>query len=195
MSAVSSETLASLSAQVQREKDARSAHENARVANEKAHAWKQRIYGLCSPAKAPEVHGEVPVRFSPDGGGRQCEGLLADRSSKLAVVVCHPWHVIGGSLYDPTVSAVIEACARSGLTTLRFNFRSDALSNCANIKGRRSAADLSYPLLLDREAALLSSLGFAPRGYRQVGGSRRDGGFCGLAFSLELLLEYQLLLL
>lgn len=49
--------------------------------------------------------------------------MLANRSSVIAVIVCHPWGPLGGSMHDPTVVSVVGLMADAGLTTLRFNFR------------------------------------------------------------------------
>lgn len=67
---------------------------------------------------------EQEMTFSVRGGGR-CAGLLAERGTRLAVVACHPWGPLGGSMWDIVVDEVVELFgSKGGLTTLRFNFRS-----------------------------------------------------------------------
>lgn len=142
MQGVSAETLASLSSIVQKEQQGRLDWQAAQQKQADEVAWRKRIFQLCSAQRCTEVHGEVPVEFAPEGGGaKSVRGLLADRSSQLAVIVCHPWGVMGGSMHDVAVSAVVETCARAGVTTLRFDFRSDVRS-LLNLRGHAAAADL-----------------------------------------------------
>ena len=44
--------------------------------------------------------------------------------SNLAVVCCHPWGPLGGSMHDPVVAAALYPFSKAGHTTCRFNFRS-----------------------------------------------------------------------
>ena len=77
------------------------------------------------------TEGETTVTFPPlseAGAATSCcddtYGLLADRSTCLAAVVCHAWGPLGGSTYEPTVSEIVSVLSLAGLTTLRFKFRS-----------------------------------------------------------------------
>ena len=85
---------------------------------------------------------EEKVTFPPleDGCsicGKTVTGLVADRCSKLAVVICHPWGPMGGSMHDATVSTLLSLFGQgAGLTTLRFNFRTGVG------RGHSSAADI-----------------------------------------------------
>jgi alpha/beta superfamily hydrolase len=48
--------------------------------------------------------------------------LVADRQSRLAVVVSHPWGPLGGNLHNPVVVAAVLYFQRLGITTVRFDF-------------------------------------------------------------------------
>ena len=74
--------------------------------------------------------GETAVTFPPVNEANRAttccndvHGLLADRSTGLAAVVCHPWGPLGGCLNDVCVSTVVSMLGGVGLTTLRLNFR------------------------------------------------------------------------
>ena len=80
----------------------------------------------------------------------ECQGLLADRATRLAVVVCHPWGPLGGSMHDFNVVNLVSLFAEAGITTLRFNFRYGIG------RGHGAAADLRAA------CAMLSSLDAPP---------------------------------
>lgn len=100
--------------------------------------------------------GEVPVTFAADESccapGR-VSGMLADRSTPLAAVICHPWGPMGGSMYDTHVCEMAGLLGVEGsITTLRFNFRYGIG------RGRSSEADIRGA------CALLQTLDPPPRG-------------------------------
>jgi pimeloyl-ACP methyl ester carboxylesterase len=89
----------------------------------------QRIVEVWMQRKPFE--GESAVKFQVPAGCccHSCDALLADRSSSIAAIVCHPWGPMGGSMHDPQVISVVDTLGRrGGLTTLRFNFRPGGLS-------------------------------------------------------------------
>ena len=96
-------------------------------AHERAMLKQQRIHSFMRGA----ADGEVVVTFPPLSESHRAtsccndvDGLLADRSTGLAAVVCHPWGPLGGALNDVCVSTVVSMLGEVGLTTLRLNFRS-----------------------------------------------------------------------
>lgn len=98
-----------------------------RAAYEQALLKQQRIHSFMRGA----ADGETAVNFPPLSEAHRAttccndvHGLLADRSTGLAAVVCHPWGPLGGCLNDVCVSTVVSMLGGVGLTTLRLNFRS-----------------------------------------------------------------------
>jgi len=138
------ELIASLDAQVQNERRQREAQQeeanrrhNERLAEEARHVRRHRLVNLVVSKRPAE--GEESVTFHvPSAGccGSRCRGFLADRSSRWAAIILHPWGVLGGDMFNPNVVGCLLACADAGLTTLRFNFR------CTLGNGRAAAADL-----------------------------------------------------
>ena len=56
----------------------------------------------------------------------QLEGLLSIREAlrfKDGVILCHPHPQHGGNMYNPVITAAVEAASEEGYSTLRFNFR------------------------------------------------------------------------
>jgi hypothetical protein len=95
-------------------------------------------YSCVPPTAVVEAEMVIPLRR-----GGACHGLLADRGTSLAVVVCHPWGPLGGSLWDVVVEEVVELFgAQAGLTTLRFNFRSGVGSGASSAEDVRGACAL-----------------------------------------------------
>lgn len=47
--------------------------------------------------------------------------------SRLAVIVTHPWNILGGNLHNNVVTATCLYFQRLGITTLRFNFKGTGL--------------------------------------------------------------------
>ena len=110
------------------------------------------------------VAEEVKVTFAPrsEAGVEttccgQCSGLLADRSTQLAAVICHPWGPLGGSMTDVTVSEITREFETAGISTLRINFRTGIG------RGHSAAEDVRGA------CALLSSLDVPPRRILLVG--------------------------
>jgi alpha/beta superfamily hydrolase len=48
--------------------------------------------------------------------------VVADRQSRLAVIVSHPWGPLGGNLHNPVVVAAVLYFQRLEITTVRFDF-------------------------------------------------------------------------
>lgn len=57
------------------------------------------------------------------GGGVVIEGLYAAGESTGGVVVTHPHSMMGGSMMNNVVDALVTTFYRNGFSTLRFNFR------------------------------------------------------------------------
>lgn len=131
---VDPEALSLLNQAVQEEKRRR---QQAAASNARVERMRQtyRTALTCSM-----MEGEAPVTFSSERLGccdsDICSGLLADRSTRLAVVICHPWGPLGGSMHDLVVVTLLGLMAEAGVTTLRFNFRAGVG------RGHSSAADL-----------------------------------------------------
>jgi uncharacterized protein len=84
---------------------------------------------------------ERPVIFG--GPGVLLEGALAlPPGAGAGVVVCHPHPQYGGDMNNPVVLTAIQACARAGLATLRFNFRGVGASGGAWDEGRGEKDDV-----------------------------------------------------
>lgn len=103
--------------------------------------------------------GETEVTI-PSRRGGQCYGLCADRGTKLAVVACHPWGPLGGSMWDVVVEEVVELFGQNGgLTTLRFNFRSGIGSGAASADDIRGAC--AYLMQLPRAPERILLVGYS----------------------------------
>jgi alpha/beta superfamily hydrolase len=56
----------------------------------------------------------------------QLEGLFSHQEAlhfKGGVILCHPHPQHGGNMYNPVITAAVEAASEEGFSTLRFNFR------------------------------------------------------------------------
>jgi alpha/beta superfamily hydrolase len=58
------------------------------------------------------------------------------------LVICHPHPLYGGDMENPVVLRVAEVASRSGLSTLRFNFRGVGRSTGKHADGEGEQADL-----------------------------------------------------
>ncbi|KAG8461976.1 hypothetical protein KFE25_013995 [Diacronema lutheri] len=103
--------------------------------------------------------GEAEVTIPLRRGGH-CYGLCAERGTKLAVVACHPWGPLGGSMWDVVVEEVIELFGQNaGLTTLRFNFRSGIGSGAASADDIRGAC--AYLMQVARPPERILLIGYS----------------------------------
>ncbi len=87
----------------------------------------------------------IPERRLTFGGGTgpRLEAALAlPQGASVGVVVCHPHPQYGGDMDSPVVVAATQACARSGLATLRFNFRGVGASGGSWDDGRGEQDDV-----------------------------------------------------
>lgn len=62
-------------------------------------------------------------RISFESAGLTIEGLYAPGDGSKGVVVTHPHSLMGGSMANNVVDAIVSAFHNHGHTTLRFNFR------------------------------------------------------------------------
>ena len=87
-------------------------------------------------------------------------GMLMDRGTALAVIVCHPWGPLGGSMFDPNVQTLCNLLGGdgAGLTTLRFNFRTGLGTGASSVADVRTACSF-----------LLSRVGRRPQRILLVG--------------------------
>jgi hypothetical protein len=58
-----------------------------------------------------------------ESGSLQLEGLYAKNNGNLGAVICHPHPLMGGSMQNNVVVAMITSLFAHGFSTLRFNFR------------------------------------------------------------------------
>lgn len=69
--------------------------------------------------------GQTAVEFQANG--ERLDGVLQFPDMRLApfpaVVVCHPHPLFGGAMDSPVVRAICASLARTGIASLRFNFR------------------------------------------------------------------------
>jgi len=47
---------------------------------------------------------------------------LANYNSSVAVIICHPWGLLGGNMHNPVVTRLARYFRRIGITTLQLNF-------------------------------------------------------------------------
>ena len=60
----------------------------------------------------------------PSGFTRTVAASVCVQSSLVAVIACHPWGLLGGSMHDIVVHQAVSVFKQAGCTTARFNFRS-----------------------------------------------------------------------
>jgi alpha/beta superfamily hydrolase len=72
------------------------------------------------------------------------EGLVSIPPSPpaVAVVLCHPHPLYGGTMYNNIVAALAEAFQQAGMMTLRFNFRGAGKSGGTHGEGRAEVEDV-----------------------------------------------------
>ena len=159
--------LAALDAHCRKERQNREESQRLYEQQQKA---QERFYRLRSAAvRSGALDGEEPVTFKAAAqtglsiacGGDRVSGMLADRSTRLAAVFCHPWRPMGGSMHDLNVLHALAIFGAEGanITTLRFNFR------CGLGRGHTSAADLrgacAFLLSLDEPPDKLLLVGYS----------------------------------
>lgn len=85
------------------------------------------------------------------------EGLLhlAEPTSGIAAVVCHPHPLRGGHMHNNVVSALVAMLQEHGISTLRFNFRGTGCSGGTHDGGSAERADViaAIDYLAPRQAA------------------------------------------
>jgi alpha/beta superfamily hydrolase len=142
-------------------RQAKLAEMEERAAREHADQQRRRLFAFINgPAEGESTVGFAPLDAAGEPAthcGATCNGLLADRSTQLAAVVCHPWGPLGGSLRDVCVSKVVAMLSDAGITTLRFDFRTGIG------RGHAAADDVRGA------CALLRSLDAPPRRLLLVG--------------------------
>jgi alpha/beta superfamily hydrolase len=81
------------------------------------------------------------------GTGIVLDGRIAvPAGARGGVVVCHPHPLYGGDMDSGVVMAVVDACARRNLATLRFNFRGVGASTGQHDEGRGEQEDVRSAL-------------------------------------------------
>ena len=70
------------------------------------------------------------------------EARIARGTAPAAAVVCHPHPMFGGSMDNNVVVAAVDALARAGLTTARFDFRGVGASSGSFDQGNGEVDDL-----------------------------------------------------
>ena len=91
------------------------------------------------------------------------EALLAENSSKNAVLVAHPHPLYGGDMYNNVVEAVVRAYRDVGYTTVRFNFRGVGRSGGSfdNGIGERQDVKAVFKYLLDMGKERIAVAGYS----------------------------------
>ena len=113
------------------------------------------------------------------GPAGRLEALLnpgrGNAAPPLAVLLCHPHPLHGGTLHNKVVYHAMKAFIELGLPVLRFNFRGTGRSEGAHDAGRGEQDDARVALdWLDREFGLpILAAGFS---FRQQHGAA--GGLC-----------------
>ena len=127
----------------------------------------------------------------------QLEGLLSIREAlhlKGGVIFCHPHPQNGGNMYNPVITAAVEAAFEEGFSTLRFNFRGVGESEGSYGEGVgergdvKAVIDYFYPKLKDSNP-LLILLGYsfgAWTGLPVAAEDERIKGIIGIAPPLEI---------
>lgn len=87
------------------------------------------------------MNPEQSIRFA--SGALMLAGRIGGPpDANRGVVVAHPHPLYGGEMRNPVVSAVVQAYARRGWRTLRFNFRGVGPSQGTHDAGRGEIEDL-----------------------------------------------------
>ena len=104
---------------------------------------------------------EQSIHFS--SGPLELEAMIDRRDGARGVVVTHPHPVYGGSMDNHVVKAICLAYARSGYTTLRFNFRGAGRSQGQYDEGRGEQDDVraAVALLKDRGMVQIDLAGYS----------------------------------
>ena len=91
------------------------------------------------------------------------EGVLDQKSSQKAVIICHPHPLYGGDMDNPVVMAIAEAFSEKGATTLRFNFRGTGNSTGAFDNGTGEQEDIRAALdfLMDKGFQSITLAGYS----------------------------------
>ncbi len=92
-------------------------------------------------------------RIAIASGNLSLEAAIHDGAGRLAAVVLHPHPRYGGDMDNHVVTAIAEALAARGASTLRFNFRGVGRSQGSFDGGPGEAADARAAIAALREAA------------------------------------------
>jgi len=86
------------------------------------------------------------------GGAHELEAEARLAPGAPGVVVCHPHPAFGGRMDTPLVTALDDALARAGFSTVRFNFRGVGASGGRATGGRDEPEDVRAACAWLREA-------------------------------------------
>lgn len=107
--------------------------------------------------RGTEIEGagmQEQVRFPV--GDITLEGVLSAPAGapRVGVIVCHPHPLFGGDMHNNVVSALVDAFARAGYATLRFNFRGVGASGGVHDDGKAEVDDVkaAVTFLLSRHS-------------------------------------------
>ena len=95
----------------------------------------------------------------------EAEYFLPDsaESPKIAVVLCHPHPLMGGSMHDVVVTAIFRELSVCGLPVLRFNFRGAGQSGGVHDNGKGEIDDVNAVIASFKEIS--GALGIFVAGY------------------------------
>jgi len=77
-----------------------------------------------------------------ENGKLTIEALRHKSASTKGVIICHSHPLMGGSMYNNVVEAIVRAFAAEDFTTLRFNFRGVGASTGSYDEGRGETQDI-----------------------------------------------------
>lgn len=95
----------------------------------------------------PEFHAGKPATVTLDGPAGAIEAIIegpeADAPTRpVVMVICHPLSTEGGTMHNKVVTMTARGMHQSGVTTVRFNFRSVGASEGSFDNGNGEADDL-----------------------------------------------------
>jgi alpha/beta superfamily hydrolase len=125
------------------------------------------------------------------------EGLFSHQEAlhlRGGVIFCHPHPQNGGNMYNPVISAAVEAASEEGFSTLRFNFRGVGKSEGSYGEGIGEREDVKavidyLSLKLEDSHPLLTLLGYSFGAWTGLSVAAEDGrikGLVAIAPPLEL---------
>ncbi len=110
-------------------------------------------------------------------------GVESPASDQLAIVICHPHPLHGGTMFNPVVGTLFDAAQRTGVEALRFNFR--------GTNGSEGQYEGGQGERLDALAAVeaVSTWTEPTQSEEQTGGPQRRIVMAGYSFGADIALQ------